>query len=73
MKILALISLITLLLLGCSSTRNQSLSQLPIEIENTDLIKYWHPTQQNFTTGTGSLITPNSSGFVKLKYLNLQL
>jgi hypothetical protein len=69
MKIFAVISLSTLLLLGCNSTPKQSLTQVPIEIENSDLIKYWQPVQQNFTTDTGSLITPNTSGFVKLKYL----
>ncbi|MCJ8318783.1 MAG: energy transducer TonB [Colwellia sp.] len=68
MRIVVLILLATLLF-GCSSTLKQSLSQAPIEIENYDLIKYWHPTQQKFTTDTGKLVTPNSEGFVKLKYL----
>lgn len=69
MKFFIIINLSIIFLCGCSSTPTQSLSQTPIEIEQSDLNKYWQQTQKHFRFNTKSLKEPTTNGIVKLKYL----
>jgi len=68
-KSLVVVCLISLALLGCSSTPKILLTKKPIEVESKELINYWVPSQK--TTKTASYIKklPPASGFVFVRFL----
>lgn len=68
MKYISLFLVMIFFTVGCTSRGEQLLNEPPITLNESDLEKYWFPTQATISFNN-NFIPPKVSGFVKVSYL----
>jgi hypothetical protein len=68
MKYVSLFLVMIFFTVGCTSKSEQLLNEPPITLNESELEKYWLPTQITISFNN-HFIPPKVSGFVKIRYL----